>query len=153
MVECAGRMWRVIRGKGEGERSRMRIDEEEEMKSERKDFSENFYLVNKYIYETIGSREKREIRKDYSKTGNELTRGERGNTSVMKCSKGVIQREKERKKKRRSAQTGVKRGKLKSMEKKARRGERREKNKGGGRTVKATNDSEDRRSVEAKRGD
>lgn len=98
MVECAGRMWRVIRGKGEGERSRMRIDEEE-MKSERKDFSENFYLVNKYIYETIGSREKREIRKDYSKTGNELTRGERGNTSVMKCSKGVIQREKERKKK------------------------------------------------------
>lgn len=39
MVECAGRMWRVIRGKGEGERSRMRIDEEEEMKSERKDFS------------------------------------------------------------------------------------------------------------------
>lgn len=152
MVECAGRMWRVIRGKGEGERSRMRIDEEEEMKSERKDFSENFYLVNKYIYETIGSREKREIRKDYSKTGNELTRGERGNTSVMKCSKGVIQREKERKK-RRSAQTGVKRGKLKSMEKKARRGERREKNKGGGRTVKATNDSEDRRSVEAKRGD
>lgn len=71
----------------------------------------------------------------------------------MKCSKGVIQREKERKKKRRSAQTGVKRGKLKSMEKKARRGERREKNKGGGRTVKATNDSEDRRSVEAKRGD
>lgn len=73
----------------------MRIDEEEEMKSERKDF----YLVNKYIYETIGSREKREIRKDYSKTGNELTRGERGNTSVMKCSKGVIQREKERKKK------------------------------------------------------
>lgn len=38
MVECAGRMWRVIRGKGEGERSRMRIDEEE-MKSERKDFS------------------------------------------------------------------------------------------------------------------
>lgn len=99
MVECAGRMWRVIRGKGEGEKSRMRIDEEEEMKSERKDFSENFYLVNKYIYETIGSREKREIRKDYSKTGNELTRGERGNTSVMKCSKGVIQREKERKKK------------------------------------------------------
>lgn len=40
------------------------------------------------------------------------------------------------------------------MEKKARRGEkRREKNKGGGRTVKATNDSEDRQSVEAKRGD
>lgn len=27
-------------------------------------------------------------------------RGERGNTSVMKCSKGVIQREKERKEKK-----------------------------------------------------
>lgn len=58
MVECAGRMWRVIRGKGEGERSRMRIDEEEEMKSERKDFSissTNIYIRNDWI-----SRKKRD---------------------------------------------------------------------------------------------
>lgn len=57
-------------------------------------------------------------------------------------------RKKERKKKTECANRSEK-GQVKKHGKG--RGERRERNKGGGRTVKATNDSEDRQSVEAKR--
>lgn len=89
--------------------------------------------IHVYIYETIGFRRK-EIRKNYSKTGNELTRGERGNTSVMKWSKGVIQREKERKK-RRNRQTGMKKGEVKKhgkeSEKRREKGEKQRWRKNG----------------------